>query len=79
MNTTKRVLVGNDAIMSASDLVEDLRDLQEDITGWFSYNQADFQLKLHHELSPDIGCTLYYYEVTMPLELGDTFHNYFIA
>ncbi len=72
---TVRINIGHDGIMSASDLIEDIRDYSEDITAWFDNKDSQYSIAVHHELCEELGCVLYCLDVKMETKFVETFRN----
>lgn len=70
-----RINIGHDGIMSASDLIEDIRDYSDDIKHWFSNKDSDFEIHMHHEKCEELGCILYCLDVLMEKEFVEKFRN----
>lgn len=74
---TKRINIGYDAMVSADDLQDDIHDYHTDLADWFSNNNTESNIQLHHEPSHEYQCTLYYLSVEVPMTLEQCFDTYF--
>lgn len=78
LSHTERLNVGYDGLNSSSDMIQDLSEYKQDLLEWFSENDAEYNITLHHEHSPEYGACLYYYSIDMEPHLSNSFRNFFL-
>lgn len=74
----ERINIGYDGLNSSSDINDDIKDYEQDIKEWFSENESECEITLHHEHCKEVGSCLYYLDVKMDVELSSQFRNYFL-